>query len=115
MVEPQEPSVSRKIIEHQLNCNKLVFREGTSLPREIIQKSETRIVAFQQFKADIDTDVERVHLVLNDLKKKIRANIHGDLHQDGLLTQNVEDYMRCLSIDQATLDTLLEKDSVYWE
>ena len=59
--------------------------------------------------------MERVHLVLNDLKKKIRANIHGDLNQDGLLTQNVEDYMRCLSIDQAALDTLLEKDSVYWE
>ena len=59
--------------------------------------------------------MEKIHVVLGDLKQKIRVNIHGELSQDGLLTQKVEDYMNCLEVDYRGLEDLLQRDSIYWE
>ena len=46
MVEPQESSILSKMLKLKQNQDRQFLEEGSGLPKEIIQKSERRIIAF---------------------------------------------------------------------
>ena len=84
--------------------------KGAGLPKEMISKSEKRILDFKSLKSEIDSDLLSIVQTLISLRQKIRINKHDKMNINGLLTQNVEDYLLCLELDHKKLEDLFNKD-----
>ena len=58
--------------------------------------------------------MQEVHEKLENLQKKVIENIYTQENEDGLLIGKLEDYIKCLKLENVKFDQLLQKDESYW-
>ena len=92
-----------------------MLEKAAGLPREIIAKSEKRIIAFHSLKAELDADLSKVHEQLEAVRTKFKANLHTANNYEGLLMQSEQKYLDCLEIKHRELEELLRRDAVHWD
>ena len=53
----------------------------------MVAAAERRFTGFKSLKADIDTDMAKIHEISDGLKRKIYENIMSSQNRNGLLTR----------------------------
>ena len=114
MVEPQESSIRKNMLSKQQKSATKLMSEGKRLPEEMIAAAEQKFAGFRSLKSEIDGEMDRVHEVLDGVRKKITENIQSDINKEGLLGGNHDDYLKCLETNYRDLELLLRKDEAKW-
>ena len=102
------------MLDQHREFSQSMVTQGKSVPSEIVSSAERQIVDFRSLKGGIDTDMLLVHETIHKITQKIRASVRSEQNQEGLLTRNEQDYLRCLELGHRELETLFREDDAYW-
>ena len=61
MVEPQESSISKKLLSKQQHYAGKLMNEGKTLPEEMVAAAEQKFEGFKSLKGEIDDEMARAH------------------------------------------------------
>ena len=67
---------------------------------EIIEKAEKKYSNFKTLKEDICLSLTSIDEQITEVKRKIQDNLVSKDSQNGLLTANEADYLRCLEVNK---------------
>ena len=84
------------------------------MPTEIIEKALTRLTEFRFYRIEIMKDVKEIQALIGRLKQKITGKVLSDNKWTGMLAGKKDNYFKCISIDERSLDAMLEQDLNYW-
>ena len=85
------------------------------VPAEIVARAESKLLGFMDLKKEINSRFLLASKSLDEFRNFITdLAVNRERNPIGYLTQNLQAYLDCLSLDEAQLTELLRQDEGHW-
>ena len=90
------------------------LKKGTKVLQELIGQAEEKVAGFKVLKSGIDFKMMTVLDTLNEIRQIVKDNLYSKQRKEGYFIQNEAEYLTCLELEHAKLETLLRQDEKKW-
>ena len=73
----------------------------------MVAEAENYVACFLQVKAEVDTQMAKIHKRVQMVKEIIKGSVRGKENPTGVLTKSEQEYMECLELKPVRLKTLI--------
>ena len=107
-------TIVSEVLNHREKLNQSII-ESQAISKQKLNSAMIKIQDLQEFRLEIQSDLEPVIEQLDVIKNKFAARIYDkDMSPDGILSQQLEDYYKCLDLATAKLDKIFINDENKW-
>ena len=75
---------------------------------------EAKVEGFRSLKSDLDDKMAIVHENLDSIRTIVKENTLTLQNEDGVLTSDEAEYLKCIEVQHVKLEQLLRKDEAHW-
>lgn len=114
MVEPQEDNVVSEVSKIYQKCMAEISDATKNVGPYMIDAAKRKVDGIKSLKSEIEVEMGKVLEGVASVIALILGNLYTQENLRGLLTAQVEDYLKCLNVDFPALEKLLDTDEKEW-
>ena len=107
--------VRRELLDKSKKFQLDFFDSAEALPQHEIECAKGKRDKANELTYAIGTQIKLAEDALDGLKEMLKENLATDDNKDGLLTQEMEEWLSCFKLDKVKLRQLCDQVNAHWE